>query len=62
MTLTVSAVATSAAITAGSYFINQALKSHGVTLNERPITVNSDTIRKYADIGKKIVGLGKYTY
>lgn len=62
MTMTVSAVAATAAVSAGAYAVNRYLNSHGVTLNGTPVSVNSDTIRKYADVGKKIIGLGKYMY
>lgn len=62
MTVGIKAVATTAVVAAGTVAVNTALKKHNVTLNGNPIYLNTETVRKYADIGKKIAGYGKYFY
>lgn len=62
MTIGVKAAATTAVVAAGTIAVNVALKKHNVTLNGNPVHLNTETVRKYADIGKKIVGYGKYFY
>ena len=62
MTMTVTAVATSAAIAGGVYAANKYFAGHNTTLNGRPIRVNSEQIRKASDLGKKIFSAGKYIY
>jgi hypothetical protein len=60
MTIAVSSLAGTAAVTAGAYAANRYLKSHDVRLNGRPVRIDAANIRKAADFGKKIVGLGKF--
>jgi hypothetical protein len=60
MTITVSSIAGTAALAAGTYAVNRYLKNHDVTLNGAPLRVGSDAIRRAADIGKEIVGLGRF--
>ena len=62
MTMTISAVAASAAIAGGAYAINKYLSGQKVTLNGRPVRVQSPQIKKAAEIGKKIFGMGKFVY
>ena len=62
MTMTVTAVVTSAAITGGVYAANKYFAGHNTTLNGKPIRVNSEQIRKASDLGKKIFSAGKYIY
>lgn len=60
MTMTVKAAVGTAAVAAGAYSVNRYLSGHNVTLNGQPIRLNNEQIKKYADIGKKIIGLRKY--
>ena len=62
MTMTVTAVVTSAAIAGGVYAANKYFAGHNTTLNGKPIRVNSEQIRKASDLGKKIISAGKYIY
>ena len=62
MTITVKAALTSSAIAAGTYAVNRYLSSHNTTLNGKPIRINNEKVKKYADIGKKIIDFGKYVY
>ena len=62
MTMTVTAVVTSAAIAGGVYAANKYFAGHNTTLNGKPIRVNSEQIRKASDLGKKIFSAGKYIY
>ena len=62
MTMTVTAVVTSAAIAGGVYAANKYFAGHNTTLNWKPIRVNSEQIRKASDLGKKIFSAGKYIY
>ena len=62
MTMTVTAVVTSAAIAGGVYVANKYFAGHNTTLNGKPIRVNSEQIRKASDLGKKIFSAGKYIY
>ena len=62
MTMTVTAVVTSAAIAGGVYAANKYFAGHNTTLNGKPIRVNSEQIRKASDLGKKIFNAGKYIY
>lgn len=60
MTMTVKAVAGTAAVTAGVIAVNSYLRKYDVSLNGRPLYVSSDTIRNVASFGKSILGLSKY--
>ena len=62
MTVSIKAAATTAVVAAGTVAVNTALKKHNVTLNGNPVYLNTETVRKYTDISKKIAGYGKYFY
>ena len=57
MTMSVKAAATTAAIAGGTMAVNAALRKTGTN-----VSINSDTIRNVAKIGKKITGYGQYFY
>ena len=53
MTMTVKAVAGTAAVAAGAYAVNRALKRHDVRLNGQAVNLGNDAIRNAADFVKK---------
>lgn len=57
MTMSVKAAATTAAIAGGTMVVNAALRKTGTN-----VSINSDTIRNVAKMGKKIIGYGQYFY
>ena len=60
MTMSVKAAIGTAAPAGGVYAVNRYLSNHKTTLNGQPIRINSEQIKKYTDIGKKILGVKKY--
>lgn len=62
MTIAAKSAAVTAATAAGTIAVNAYLKKHNVTLNGNSMHVNADKVRKYADIGKRVFGYGKYFY
>lgn len=62
MTMGAKAAAGTAAAVAGAAVVNYYLKSHNVTVNGKSVSMSSETIRKAADFGKRIMGLDKYMY
>ena len=62
MTMTVKAAATTATVTTGAYAVNKYLSTHQYTLNGKPMSINAEQIRRAANIGKRMMNMGKYIY
>ena len=54
MTMTVAAVATTAAISAGAHAVNRYLNNHEVTVNGKRVSFSKQNIRDIAGAAKKI--------
>ena len=61
-TITVKTAAVSVAVAGGAYAVNKYLEKHDVTLNDKPLRVNTEHFMKYADLGKKILDMTGYFY
>lgn len=60
MTLTVKAVAGTAAVAAGAYAVNRYLERHEVTINGKRVSIGAQAIRDVADIAKKVKDIAGY--
>lgn len=60
MTMTVKAAAGTAAVAAGAVATNAVLSKYNVQLNGRPISINSDQIKRAVDFGKRAARVKNY--
>ena len=61
-TMSVKAVAATATVAAGTYAVNRYLSSHNVTLDGKPIRLNTQNLRDVAEMAKKAKRFMGYFY
>lgn len=62
MTMSVKAVAGTAAVAAGTYAVNRYLSSHNVTLNGDNVYVSKESLSNLANLAKKAKNFMGYVY